>query len=125
MHQGMVTTALRAPLGLHATRRLRTMGRAIARDGLTMLAASLIAPVVVVSIAMHRGPEQIIAVSFGLLVIDAVLSRKGRHGRSTAIPLVRLSLDLVYVLVAARLPGGAGTPPFAILSLPIVAAASA
>jgi diguanylate cyclase (GGDEF)-like protein len=125
MHQGMVTTALRAPLALHATRRLRTMGRAIARDGLTMLAASLIAPVVVVSIAMHRGPEEIIAVSAGLLAVDAVLSRKGRHSQSTAIPLVRLSLDLAYVLVAARLPGGAGTPPFAILSLPIVAAASA
>ncbi|MFL5681229.1 MAG: diguanylate cyclase [Chloroflexota bacterium] len=125
MHQGMVTTALRAPLGLHAARRLRTMARAIARDGLTMLAASLIAPVVVVSIAMHRGPQQIIAVSLALLTADAVLSRIGRLRRSTAIPLVRLSLYLVYVLVAARLPGGAGTPPFAILALPVVAAASA
>jgi len=125
MHQGIVRTAVAPPLGLLAARRLRRIAGGFSRDGLTLLAISLVLPVVVASVAMRRAVPEITVVSIGFLAVDAGLARVGRLGRVAAVPLIRLALGLAYVLVAARLPGGAGTPPFVILTLLIVAAASA
>lgn len=105
--------------------RLAPWARRARRDPHVLLALGLIVPVATIELTIGLGDwATVAALSIAYLGVQAALSR-GAALRSNWRNLVRLGIALAYVGLVTRLgPDAGGTPPLAVLYLPVVALAA-